>query len=146
MSQELTLKTASIDCDGTQFTTTQFPAMHSLEVLTKLVKVLGPVITTLVSVDQKSEVSSIGPQLQQAMMGVTPVEMKALVKEMLASTTVVWNGKIMPLNSEEKINLVFSSRLGDMFKVFGHAVEVNFADFFAEAFKRTPEGPQTPVE
>lgn len=139
MSEDLNLKAAAVQVGDHTFTTQQFASLHGVEVLTKLMKQLGPAIATLVGADPTQELAGLGPQLGAALRTTDPKEMRGLMVDMLAGTTTVHNGKIVTLSSPEKIDMVFSGKLHHLFEVFGHAVEVNFSDFFGEVLRKMAE-------
>ncbi len=132
---DINLKTASIELGDLKFTTQQFAAMHGLGVMVNLVRLLGPTIATLLGADQKSDLSTLAPQLSAALGVLKPEDMKNLVSAMLEETTVVLNGSFVQLNSTERIDRVFSGKLQHLFKVFAHSIEVNYGDFFAEVLR-----------
>lgn len=132
------LKTESFTAtDGTIFNTTQFPAMHSLELMAQLMKTIGPAIAALQGVNADTDLSTLGPALSGALAGLKPNEASQLVLAILGSTTAQVtspNGqqKVMQINSREVVDLVFSNKLKTMFAVLGHALKVNYSDFFGE--------------
>lgn len=146
MSEEYYLKSESIEINGLTFTTQQFPGMHSIEVMVSLVKLLGPTIATLLGPDEKSDISLIAPKLQVALAGVQPSELTKLIATMLTDTTVIVNGKLIQLNSQAQIEKLFGGRIQDIFKLFAHAVGVNYSDFFAEMLQSAPEAAPATTE
>ena len=146
MTAEYVLKSESIEINGLTFTTQQFPGMHSISVMITLVKQLGPTIATLLGADQKSnDITIIAPKLQAALAGVEADEVTKLIATMLTDTTVIVNGKLVQLDSQGQIDKVFGGRIQDIFKLFAHAVGVNYTDFFAEMLQSAPEVPSTPA-
>ena len=139
------LKTESFTAtDGTIFNTTQFPAMHSLELMAQLMKTIGPALAALQGVSVDTDLSALGPALSGALAGLKPNEASQLVLAVLASTTAqVTNPsgqqKIMQLNSREVIDLVFSNKLKTLFDVLEHALKVNYSDFFVGSDQVAPQ-------
>ena len=143
----LSLKSESLTIGDVEFSTQQFPAMRSLEVLTKLIKVAGPAMATLSSLDPKTELSAAVPQLMAALQGLEPKEAHNLVLELFAMTTALVRApsgsKILTLNKQENIDQVFSGNIRNMFTVLGHSISVNYGDFFGGIDPALPANPET---
>ena len=137
------LKTESVEINGTEYQTTQFPALHSLEVLATLVRVAGPVLAVLGAANQEAELSTITPQLMQAMHGMKPSDARDLVLSLLSNTNAMVrsaNGqmRLVLLNSQSSVDSVFSGKIKDMFAVVGHAIRVNYGDFIGGSDPSAP--------
>lgn len=137
------LQTKNVEIDDIEFQTTQFPAMRAFEILASLIKVAGPVLTLIANADQTADLSTLAPQLSGALSGLKPSEAADLLKSMFSSTrAIVRDGgklKIVELNSEERINSVFSGKLMMMFQVFGHALRTNYGDFSVGSDQTAPD-------
>ncbi len=132
------LKTEKVTVDGIEFQTTQFPAMRAFELLARLVKSLGPAVGALTNLDPTMDLTHAGPQLMAGLATLNPAEAAKLVEEVLTCTTALVDNKLIPLNSRENIDVVFSSKLKMMFKVLGHALKVNYQDFSAGSDPAAP--------
>lgn len=140
------LKSESVTIDEVEYTTTQFPAMTSFELLAKLVKQVGPALAIVASADAGDSLNSIAPALMSALSGLDPVVARGLVVEVLASTSALVreaNGslRLVALNTPANIDIVFSGKLKQMFLVLGHALRVNYGDFSGGSDPAAPEAP-----
>lgn len=127
------LKTVSKDLGDLTYTTTQFPAMRSVQLLTRLAKVAGPVLAALAGAQPTDDISVHAPKLAGALAGLEPVEASSLVADVLMCTAVAVpdaaGGRRIEFTSATNIDLVFSGRLGDLFKILMWVIEVNYGDF-----------------
>lgn len=137
------LKSETTTIDGTEFTTTQLPAMASFELLAKLVKQVGPALALIASADENTPIEDIAPALMHSLAGLDPAVAKQLVVELLSSTQALVrnNGelRLVPLNKSENVDLVFSGKLKQMFLVLGHALKVHYGDFSGGSAPTAPE-------
>lgn len=120
--------------------------MHALEVLASLVKVAGPALSVLSAAGSDTELSAIAPQLGAALAGLKPAEASDLVCKLLSGTRAFVKDKagasrLVELNSQDKINTVFSGRLKVMFQVVAHAIRTNFGDFAQGSDQTAPSAP-----
>jgi hypothetical protein len=137
------LKTETLTIGTDQFNTTQYPAMHSLELMAQLMKTVGPALAALQGVSADTELSALGPALSGALAGLKPNEASQLVLAVLAGTTAQVTGpngqpRIIQLNTREMIDYVFASKLKTMFAVLGHAIKTNYSDFFEGSAQDAP--------
>lgn len=137
------IETKSTSIDGVEFVTTQFDAFTALEVLAKLAKVAGPLLSMLGGMNPDTPLSSIGPQLAQAFQGLKPSEASDLVLDLLKQTQAIMRDKtgalrVVELNTKDRINQVFSGRLKLMFQAVGHSIGANFGDFTAGSDASAP--------
>lgn len=136
-------KSESIELDGLTFRTTQFAAMKGFALLAKLAKLIGPALAALSGAAPDTDVATLAPALMGAMRDLDDAQMSALAAEILAQTSVMADGSGKKDFSDRKnIDVVFTGRLMLLFKVLGHAVRVNFADFFAGSAPAGAADPQ----
>lgn len=138
------LKTETLTIGTDQFNTTQYAALHSLELMAQLVKTIGPALAALQGVDSETELSSLAPLLAGALSGLKADESSRLVVAILSGTTAQITGpngqpRIVQLNTRELIDFVFAGRLKVMFSVLGHALKTNYSDFFEGSAQVAPE-------
>lgn len=136
------IKSDTEDFDGIKYTTTQFGAMRSLELLARLVKTVGPALGALTRLDASTQLAS-APELVSALGSLEPTEASSLVKALMANTTaLITDEKGMRnvlLASQEAIDSVFSGRVFTMFKVLGFIIKVNFGDFTQGSAPSAPQ-------
>lgn len=111
------LKSVPKEIDGIEFTTTQFPAMTALEVMGDLQRV-----ASTANMNPNAQLSAVAPIM-------TPKMVIDLLRQTTALVKTPQGSKLLTLNTQENINLVFSGRLKILFDVIAHAIEVNFGDF-----------------
>ncbi len=135
--------------DGISFEVTQFPAMRGFALLAKLLKLLGPAIGALGSVQGISadtDISAIGPALSTAFMSLDPDQASALALDILKCTAATISDekgmRRVELSSSQSVDLVFSSRLKTMLQVLVFAVQVNYRDFFSGSVPSAPTIPK----
>lgn len=119
------LKTVPTTINDIEFATTQFPAMRALEVMAMLQGL------NTAGVNPNASVSAAAPQL---MAGLSGAALRKVVLETLQCTTALIRpeggaARLVTLDRQENIDLIFSGRLKMLFQVIAHAVEVNFGDF-----------------
>lgn len=116
------------------FTTTRFPAMASLALLTRLAQSLGPALAALSGVDPATDVADMAPSLMAALSSLKPSEMESLVRDLFVRTSVTIpdaaGGRRLDFVDAKNIDLVFSGKLKVMFECLWWVVRVNFSDFF----------------
>jgi hypothetical protein len=118
----MALKTVQLKIDDIEFSTTQFPAMRALEVMVNLQR-----LTAGMNPDQ-----SLAQAAPHLMAGLDGPAARKLVMDLFESTTALLRTpthKIVTLNSQANIDLVFNGKLKMLFQVVAHAIEVNFGDF-----------------
>lgn len=126
------IKTETSTIDDLEVTITQFPARAASRLLHKLGKGILPALGALGGI-QDSPLAALGPVLGDLLGSMTEEESDDLLGKILAGTSVLWQGKMVPLSQTGMIDLVFSGRLVTMYKVAVQAVKVNFGDFIAAA-------------
>lgn len=115
------LKSETKEIDGIEFTVVQFPAMKALEVMVSLQR-------SSLGANPNASIS----QAASAMAGMDPSATKKMVLDVLACTTALVRNpdpKLIALNDQKGIDLVFSGKLRTLFRVIEFAVEVNYGDF-----------------
>lgn len=146
-SDEKTISTSGGDF---KFATTQLPAVRGFKLFGRLVKQVGPLFGAFASLGDISpdmDISGAIPALAGALAQMDPDELLSLSREILASTTVhipdATGGRVMPLSTDENINIVFTGRLRMMIEVLLFVIGVNFSDFLPGGVK-APGLPGTP--
>ena len=139
----MNLKQEKITVDDIEFVTQQFTAMRGLELMGRLVKVLGPTFGALASANPDAEIDSLAPVLAVALKDFDQKELTSLVLDVLNGTTAHIKSSLgvqpYQLDSKEKLDLVFSGRLKAMFKVAIHAIKVNYGDFLDGSVLGAPQ-------
>lgn len=132
------------DISGYKTITEEFSCMVSFELGVDLSKIVLPGLTYLFksgvdieSVDdiKNTDMSVLAAVVSNALMSTTGKEARRLATLLLANTSVVFGGKRVELSSQQDIDMVFQSRVGDMVKTLGFAIEVSFLRFFREKFE-----------
>lgn len=123
-------KTEKKTIDGLEFTTTQLPAMKGLALGTRLGRALGPALAKASGLAGTQDVAELAPAIAALFSTLDGAEAQALTKDILISTQVEMEGKLISLNSTEMIDHVFTGRLGALLQALRFALEVNFSDFF----------------
>lgn len=136
-------RTESID--GLAVTTAQFAPRRAYRLVARLIQCLGPVlggvIPALFEGDDiaASAAASLAAAardpgaIASAFGAVNPDAVDGLICEVLAGSSVVIDGKALPLSNPAMIDVAFQGRLITMWRVIRFAFEVNFADFLAAA-------------
>lgn len=130
------LKTVPITIGDIEFQTTQFPAMKALEVMVMLQN-----MSATNNVPSTASLTQATPQLMASM---TPQGVRQLVLGLLQSTQAILRvpvARIVTLDKQETIDLVFSGKLKMLFDVMAHAIEVNFGDFSEGSESPAPLNP-----
>ena len=138
-------KVISTDGGDFKFSTTQLPAVRGFKVGLRLAKQIGPLFGAFASLGNLgdiglgTDISGALPAITTALGSMDPDELLSLAKAVLESTTVqisdATGGRVMPLSTDENINLVFSGRLRMMVEVLMFVVGVNFPDFLPGGLK-----------
>lgn len=130
------LKTETETIDGLEVSCTQFPAMRSLGLMTRLGNALAPMLAVLpAGTSLDSDATDVAPALGHALGALKPEEAQALVRDVVAGTSVIVDGKRVELTDGARIGVVFDGRLGALLQVAWFAIRVNFADFIGAAQK-----------
>lgn len=125
------LRTETRTIGDLDVTTTQFSALRSLRLMTKLGSIVAPLLAKLDSIRLDTKLTDIAPVVSEVFAHLSPDEAIALVQEVLASTYVVKSGEKIELAGGAKIDLVFNGNLAGLLKTVVFAIEVNFKDFFS---------------
>lgn len=117
------LKTVAKTIGDIEFQTTQFPAMRALEVMVSLQRLAT-------NVNPNMQLSQAAPTI---MAGLDPAGARKMVLDLLQSTTALvktaQGSRLITLDKQENIDLIFSGKLKVLFEVMAHAIEVNYGDF-----------------
>jgi hypothetical protein len=129
------LKREEEEIDGFRFTSVQFPAMYSFGLMARLVKSVGPAISTLMELGPDADIAEHAPMLAQALSTLDPDDAQKLVLEILKSTSVLVptdkGDKRLEFSDRTKIDEFFTGKLILMFKAVGFALKTNFSDFLS---------------
>lgn len=141
----MNLKEEETEIEDLKFSTQQFPAMRAFALLAKITKAVGPALMSLMQTHADSDLAS-GETMATAFAQMDPDQATRLVPEILASTScTLTDGKEMSFSKKENIDIIFSGRLGMMFKVIGHALKVNYSDFSSGSVPAAPKPGQARV-
>jgi hypothetical protein len=69
-------------------------------------------------------------------------ELEAFTRQILATTSVIFEGQSVQLGNVDAINLVFSGDLGGLLQTIAFAVELNYASFFDGPAGSAGAGPE----
>lgn len=127
------LKTESQIIDGLEVSSTQLPAMRAFALMTRLGKIIAPVLGNAEGLSMQTDLKDLGPILTAVFTQIDVAGAGALVTEILAGTSVQLDGRIIALGQATSVDIVFSGRLPTMMSVIRFALEVNFRDFFSAA-------------
>lgn len=109
----------------TEIRVTMHAPMHALGVWARLAHAMLPALQDGVSPDM-----DIMVLVAKMAAHLRPDEVQELVREVFrGSTSVVVNGQLMPLDSDDEINAAFLGRTADMIRAAVFAVQVNFQGF-----------------
>lgn len=130
MSQILTPTPKTEFIDGLEFRVIPFDAWEALGLLTRLIKTVGPALSSFSDLDPNTDVSEIGPVITSGFAALSPSEAQSLALELLKQTSVILeDGRRVEITNPQKFSQVFNGRLKTMFKVIGFSAKVNFASF-----------------
>lgn len=129
----MSLRQESREFAGAQFTTVTLPALRGLALFARLgqADAAVPFLALLKREDSRP--------FAVALSRVPADDAQSLVREILSATTVVHNGRMESLGTDEALNRVFTGKVLTMVEVCWWVVGVNFADFF-EVGERLPSG------
>ncbi len=134
------VKTESREIDGMTVTCTQFGAMRASALLHRLMRVAAPVLTALgTGLRLTTNVVALAAPMTALATSMSTDEFHALLKDLLAATTVEKDGKQWPLTDLKHIDAVFSGSLFAMYAAAVFAAEVNFGPLFAAVSKSLPD-------
>lgn len=136
------LKSETRVIGGHTVTSTQLPSTRSFGLLTKLGKILSPVVGELGPLfDAKAglaglltqDVSKIGPALTALFGHLADEDLGKLQSEIFAHTRVMRDGRLLELRDPNIVDLVFGADLKALLGALAFAIEVNYRDFFSSA-------------
>ena len=129
-------KTDTLKIDGMEFHCTQLVPTRAIPLAARLARAFAPV---LAGGEAGLVLENDGRFLTQALTLVFEKldsnELLGLMRDILQSTSVVHNGEMYSLDSDDAINRAFDGRLRTMFPVLKFALGVNFGDFFGDGSK-----------
>ncbi len=138
----MALRTEEKEIDGLAVSTTQLGAWKALGLVPRLGKLLAPALAKLASMPgagkvSEADLSAIAPALASLFASMDGNEAQALVRDLLAGTSVKVEGDKGPrkveLTNPGAIDGVFEGRLMTLFRVVWFALSVNFTDFIDAA-------------
>ena len=145
------LKHDTREIDGTKFRTSQLPALASLALLTKVVKLIAPILGELEGIDIKNlsfedDIEKLVPLVTALFSELEPKTATELAREILTCTTAEIEKSLVLCDNDGNINQVFSGRLITMFKVIMFSLEVNFGDFTAGGAAKKDDSAEAEAE
>lgn len=116
--------------NGSTYSVTQLPARRALKLQAKLIKLLGPAVSTIfiASGDLDTADQSIPKAVSALVTQLDDKTFDQLVLELLQGQ-VRRDGKEI---TEHVLDLEFAGKLNELFLVISFVLEVNFGDFFQE--------------
>lgn len=130
------LKTETRKIAGLDVRSTQLPALASFNLLTKLGRIVAPVLKEIDidALNMDDDISVLAGPLAALFAALDPDDSGPLLREILSQTAVTMDDsdglRLEELTSGDAINRVFAGRLKMMFEVVVFALKVNFSDFF----------------
>lgn len=124
------LNKVDLTIDGLEVSTVQLPAMRAHRLFWRLGKV-APYVAARVDLFKLdwSSVEGMAPALLELFGRLSVEESEALMREILAGTSVTMDGKSISLDRVEMIDHVFSGKLPALYSVVAFALVVNYKDF-----------------
>lgn len=123
MSEGTTLGTSKRTIGKHEYAVTIFPAGHGLELLIELKNALGDSAGSLFGQNVEGMIAKIGGSYSKS-------EIRDLVQRLLDLTFV--GSSTEPLGKKEIFDNHFAGQYGQLMKVLGFVIEVNYSDFFDE--------------
>lgn len=121
--------------EGFEITVQVLPATRSLPLLPRITRVVAA--ATAMGFDLDSDISRV-------LVHVDGAELLSLATELLASAQVKHEGRLRTLD-RATIDLVFTGRIKALLAASWFAVQVNYADFFADASATEPAAEASPA-
>jgi len=115
---------------GMEITCTQYPVIRGAALMMRLGKILAPMAGHLSGLDMDSNLGALGPAAEAVFTNVSPEELPALLRELLANTQVKRDGRIYSLITDADINKAFEGDMLAMLQAAKLSIEVNYSDFF----------------
>lgn len=124
-------RTESRTIDGLEVRSTKLPVMRRGPLALRLLQTIGPVIVPVAMASKAAD--QVDASVLSGAFAQVPadVDVNAIVREILAGTDVVADGKVVSLTSDAMINGVIDS-FATLMRVCKFSLEVNYGDFFAE--------------
>lgn len=128
------LKTEKKIIDDSEYTVSQFTGREAFKIKLKLVKILAPIISSLISnfdakgkpiLDSEIDFSKIGESISSLMNTMSEDEMIDFILRMLKNTRKD-NLEI----TEQIFDVCFAGNLTTIYKVIYFVIQVNYPDFF----------------
>jgi CYTH domain-containing protein len=138
------LQTKTKTIGNHSYTVRQLGASEGRKMLMRLIKVLGPVLSTLLTGEGgkakvkgwsflETPLADIGKALLTFSDRISEQDLEYLCATLGMATEVHFpDGKTRPLTLEEQ-ELHFAGRYSDMFRWLGFALEANYSDFFGSS-------------
>jgi hypothetical protein len=131
------IKPIEKEIDGLKVTASQFPGMRGLVIKARLAKLLAPGVAELLAVfggkmpDGKAlemDAAALAPAFSALASKLEPTEFANLCRDLLATTTIVMDGKVWQIQSDAEFDHVFTGRTETIYKVIFLVLQAN--DFF----------------
>lgn len=129
--------------NGLTVSTVQLPAMRAHRLFWRLGKV-APYVMARVDVSTiqwDGGLIGLAPAILELFGRLSVEDSEALMKEILAATTVTVDGKAISLTSNEMIDHVFSGKLGSLYETIAFVLGVNYGDFISGALATQASAP-----
>lgn len=136
------MKEEHAEIDGLSVFTAPLPARRAGKLKVRILGILAPmgdvagnaVISEIAGAGlDGAEIRDLGKTVERVLRGVSGDLLDSLLCEILACSHVELDGKRVWLGDGKGIDQVFTGRLMTMYRVAGHALVVNFRDFFDAA-------------
>jgi len=129
------LKNETRDCSGVSVTSTQLPALMGFKLMTKLGKILAPVLAIKdVRATMNVQLEDLVPAITQLLVNIDGENIDDLCARLFASTTALVTNDAgarqrVELREATGINAAFEGNMPAMLGAMQLAIEVNFGDF-----------------
>lgn len=136
------MKEEHAEIDGLPVFTAPLPARRAGKLKVRILAILAPmgdvagsaVISEIAGAGiGGAEIRDLGKTVDRVLRGVGGDQLDSLLCEIFAASHVELDGKRIWLGDGKGIDQVFTGRLMTMYRVAGHALTVNFRDFFDAA-------------
>lgn len=116
---------------GVEYAIAQFPATRANKYLVRLIKMFGPALGELMSIDIKrandpEQVQKLGKAIQTLSMNISEEDFDGLIKDLLELTHV---GNVCV---RDDFDIRFQGKLAHMYQVLAQVLIVNYQDFISD--------------
>lgn len=128
----MSIQPSNVVIDNKKFQIIPFTAKKAMNIERKLMSILIPVVTPLLSgkgelnLDKNIDLSGLGEGFKNGLGNLSDESFEILVSESLSNTTYIPNGKApVTLDSDEGFNLAFTGSLLTCYKLIWEVMKVN---------------------